>query len=166
MIIQEFSSDDEWNPAVFFLTSICEIALGEGLITSFGVQPDAPVSGEEIEVFVALAAGPFVETTSFSIADDQVSVTFVQDGFDFSPNPPHSASVSIGALPAGEYDLKINVEHGADGFSIVQMTFRVGRIESVPSLSTWASMILLLLTLGIGFYKGDPRSVRHSKFLA
>jgi len=147
---------------LLFLASICDIALGEGLITSFGIQPDAPISGEEIEVFVDLAAGPYVETTSSSIAGDQVLVTFVQDGLDLSPNPPHSASVSIGALPAGEYDLTITVEHGADESTVIETAFGVGRFFSVPSLGTWALILLLSLTLGIGVYRAHKNSASLS----
>jgi hypothetical protein len=108
--------------------------------------PSRPTVVDDIIVLACYPFGPFVETTSVSIAGQVVTVRLVQDGFDFSPNPPHCAEVQVGRLPAGSYTFVVTSELFA--FPTNTQTFALD-VSALPIPMGHPSLAALGLLLGL-----------------
>jgi probable HAF family extracellular repeat protein len=76
------------------------------------ITPVAPTSADVIIVHVSLGSYQ-VRTQSHSVSGSTVTVTIVNDGPNFGPNPPGTAVEPIGPLPAGNYTFVIFVLPGS-----------------------------------------------------
>lgn len=73
------------------------------------VGPDLPTEGDVLYVDAMFPVGPFVRTHSVTVDGNVVRVTLVQDGGDFSPNPPFSVHQPIGRIASGEYSVVVTL---------------------------------------------------------
>lgn len=84
------------------------------------VTPLVPTSTDVIQVHVIL--GSFqVRTQSHSVSGNTVTVTIVNDGPNFEPNPPGIAVEAVGPLPPGAYSFVVFVQPGSDPVAILQV---------------------------------------------
>jgi hypothetical protein len=118
----------------------------QGIVTGYGVQPMQPYSSDEVIVYVSFAFGPFVDTSYYEIEGNNITATFIQDGFDFSPNPPHGASLSLGRLAPGNYTISIVTIHSPSAQTSRTLQLRVAS-HAVPSLSIFGWVVLALIIM-------------------
>lgn len=112
-------------------------------------SPENPTTEDVISVIAQFSAGPFVETQSHSIEGNKINVLFVQDGLDFSPNPPHEAIEVIGLLPAGQYTVHALLREG--GFErTITLNMAVAPAHAVPTGNMRGMVLLVALTFLIG----------------
>lgn len=137
------------NIFIFLLTAVLT---GGALAHHVGITitPASPSSSDPIVVRADFSVGALVETQGYSISGNTVSVWFYQDGFDFSPNPPHSAEQEIPPLPPGEYRFEIVAGHTEP--QIFYIVVRANHAaHAIPALTKLGVLQLALMVLVVGF---------------
>ena len=143
---------------VLFL-AIPRVSLAQ--VTMVSVSPQNPTPSDIVKVSSRYAFGPFVHTQSHTVSGSAVFVRFVQDGGDFSPNPPHGATEVIGRLPPGQYTFTVSLE--SPNFPTTTRVFTVivsAAAIPVPALGQPGLMLLaalLLLSVLAGEHLTDSR---------
>lgn len=131
---------------VFLVLLFAIPALSLAQVTQVSVSPQNPTSSDIVRVSALYAFGPFVNTKSHTVSGSAVFVRFVQDGGDFSPNPPHGATEVIGQLPPGQYTFTVSLEH--PGFPTTTRVFTVSvSAIPVPALGQLGLMLMVALLL-------------------
>ena len=133
---------------VFLVLLLAIPGLSLAQVTMVSVLPQNPTSSDIVRVSAQYAFGPFVNTKSHTVSGSAVFVRFVQDGGDFSPNPPHGATEVIGQLPPGQYTFTVSLE--SPGFPTTTRVFTVSVNAAdipVPALGQLGLMLLAALLL-------------------
>ena len=133
---------------VFLVMLLVIPGLSLAQVTMVSVSPQNPTSSDIVSVSARYAGGPFVNTKSHTVSGSAVFVRFVQDGGDFSPNPPHGATEVIGQLAPGQYTFTVSLEN--PGFPTTTRIFTVFVSDAaipVPALGQPGLMLLAALLL-------------------
>ena len=139
---------------VFLVLLLAFPGLSLAQVTMVSVSPQNPTSSDIVRVSALYAFGPFVNTKSHTVSGSVVFVRFVQDGGDFSPNPPHGATEVIGQLPPGQYTFTVSLER--PGFPTNTRVFTVSVSAAAipvpafgqPGLMLLAALLLLSVLAG------------------
>lgn len=116
------------------------------------IMPAAPTTLDNIQVIAEYPLGPYVETKSHTISGNVVSVRFVQDGWDFSPNPPHAATETVGRLAPGTYQFVVtSTLPSATTPSVQEFAIVVSSVAVPIGRGAYVVLALLLLVLGMTF---------------
>lgn len=92
---------------------------GASLAQTYTITPEHPTDGDQIQVLADWPnSGNFVDTKTYSITGNSISVRFVQDGLNLGPNPIHiESSITLPPLDAGIYTMRIDwVPSSGPGF--------------------------------------------------
>ena len=119
------------------------------LTPAVSFRPSQPSARDVITVTACYPVGPFVGTTSVSVSGSLVTVRFVQDGLDFSPNPPHCAEVRVGPLPAGTYSFVVTSELQGDPLSTQSFALSVSALAVPIGYPAQAVLAVLVLLAGM-----------------
>lgn len=125
------------------------------------IMPAAPTATDNIQVTADYPAGPYVQTQSHTIDGNVVTVHFVQDGWDFFPNPPHGATENIGRLAPGTYQFVVTSTLPSASVPSVQRFQVVVRGVAVP-IGFGVSVLLAVLLLMLGVLSARNRWLRHT----
>lgn len=113
-------------------------------------SPESPSTMDVISVTAPFVVGPFVETQSHSIDENEIHVVFIQDGLDLSPNPPHEATEVIGRLPAGRYTIFVELSSPGVYENTITLEMVVRAPHAIPAGNLPSAITLLALMLLIG----------------
>lgn len=135
----------------------CWLGVSAGTLQAFeamqpvvAIMPAAPTAMDNIQVTAQYPFGPYVETKSHTTNGNVVSVLFVQDGWDFSPNPPHGATEDVGRLAPGLYQFVVtSTQPSASTPSVQQFQVIVGSVAVPIGFGVSVSLAVLLLVLGM-----------------
>lgn len=136
------------RPLAFVVLTLVESSAA-ALTPTVSFQPAQPSAADVITVSACYPVGPFVETTSVTVSGFVVTVRFVQDGFDFSPNPPHCAEVRVGPLPAGSYTVVVTSESQGDPLSTQSFPLNIRALGVPISYLAHALLALLVALAGV-----------------
>lgn len=127
-------------------------------VSGLSFSPSEPVSGESVALISCYGGGPYVQTIEVSRSGRTFLVRFVQDGLDFSPNPPHCAQADLGELLAGTYSVTavrdpVSFPEREDVLSLVVSG---GAPQALPApllvpLSPVALLVILCGILGVAW---------------
>jgi hypothetical protein len=119
-------------PSFIALVTVLLSFSGASSAQTYTITPEHPIDGDQIQVNADWPnSGNFVDTKTYSITGNSISVRFVQDGLNFGPNPIHiESSITLPPLDAGIYTMRI------DGFQVqVQDSYRLSSHGRLLSLS-------------------------------
>ena len=124
-------------------------AFGQSGIPSVSIRPAAPTALDAISVTACYSAGPFVETTTVQRNGSVINVQFVQDGIDFSPNPPHCATAPVGRLPPGQYTLVVSNREPPLAPSVQRFPLVVSPATVPIPMSAWVVLAMVMAWAGL-----------------
>ena len=117
-------------PSFIALVTVLLGFSGASLAQTYTITPEHPIDGDQIQVNADWPnSGNFVDTKTYSITGNSISVRFVQDGLNFGPNPIHiESSITLPPLDAGIYTMRIDwVPSSGPGFipAVQPQTFTI-----------------------------------------
>jgi hypothetical protein len=158
-------------PSFIPLITLLVCFSGASLAQTYTITPEHPTDGDQIQVLADWPnSGNFVDTKTYSITGNSISVRFVQDGLNFGPNPIHiESSITLPPLDAGIYTMRIDwVPSSGPGFipAVQPQTFTVvvvppsganvpGGITVYPPAPTTATPVRIDIS-GIGCASPAP----------
>ena len=117
--------------------------------------PSEPADGDSVALVSCYGAGPYVQTIEVSRSESAFLVRFVQDGVDFSPNPPHCAQAELGELSAGTYSVTVVRDPVAfpERQDVLSLVVTGGAPQALPAplLVPLSPAALLVILCGILF---------------
>ncbi len=131
------------------LLIVASDASGQSGIPAVSIRPENPSSLDSVAVTACYAAGPFVETMAVQRNGLEIDVLFVQDGIDFSPNPPHCATAKVGRLPPGQYTVLVNNREPPLLPSVQRFPLTVSATTVPIPISAWLFLLAVLAWTGL-----------------